>query len=248
MKMKIIIPALLITLAAGFTACQKDSNSTSGNSSLEFQVLALNKSYSLPVSATGTKSASVSSASLTWDTAQMLISRVKYEAELKNSVTHHDSVKISYEWNGPQIVNLLDPTTILGSYTLTPGFYDEIELNVVGLKKDAGNKPVFYLTGSYTNSMSTMVPILFKVYEDVMFKTEKDSVEVTADNSVFTSTIQLYLDQLLVGVDPTVLDNATLTDGAIIISAESNFELYRIIMRNLHKDHHCNQGHHHGHN
>lgn len=215
---------------------------------MEFQVLALNKSYSLPVSATGTKSVSVGSASLTWDTAQMLISRVKYEAELKNSVTHHDSVKISYEWNGPQIVNLLDPTTVLGSYTLTPGFYDEIELNVVGLKKDAGNNPVFYLTGSYTNSTSVKVPIMFKVYEDIMFKTKKDSVEVTADNFVFTSTIQLYLDQLLVGVDPSVLDNATLTDGAIIISAESNFELYRIIMRNLHKDHHCNHGRHHGHN
>jgi hypothetical protein len=248
MKSKIIIPALLITLAAGFTACQKDSNSTSGNSSLEFQVLALNKSYSLPVGAAGTKSAAVGSASLTWDTAQMVISRVKYEAELKNSVTHHDSVKISYEWNGPQTVNLLDPTAVLGNYTLTPGFYDEIELKVVGLKKDAGNKPVFYLTGSYTNSSSVKVPIMFKVNEDVMFKTEKDSVDVTTDSFVFTSSIQLYLDQLLVGVDPLVLDNATLTNGAIIISAESNFELYQTIMRNLHKDHHCNHEHHHGHN
>jgi hypothetical protein len=248
MKMKIIIPALLITLAAGFTACQKDSNSTTGNSSLEFQVLALNKSYSLPVSASGTKSAAVGSASLTWDTTQMVISRVKYEAELKNSVTHRDSVKISYEWNGPQTVNLLDPAAVLGNYTLTPGFYDEIELNVMGLKKDAGNKPVFYLTGSYTNSTSVKIPIMFKVYEDVMFKTEKDSVDVTTDSFVFTSSIQLYLDQLLLGVDPAVLDNATLTNGAIIISAESNFELYRIIMRNLHKDHHCHHGHHHGHN
>ena len=248
MKMKIIIPALLILLAAGFTACKKDSTSTSANSSLEFQVLALNKTYSLPVSASGTKSALVSSASLTWDTAKMVISRVKYEAELKNSVTHRDSIKITYEWKGPQIVNLLDPTAVFGNYTLLPGFYDEIELNVIGLKKDAGINPVFYLTGTYTNSTSVKVPIMFKVNEDVMFKTEKDSVNVTADNSVFTSSIQLYLDQLLLSVDPLVLDNATLTNGVIIISAESNFDLYRIIMRNLHKDHHCNHGHHHGHN
>lgn len=248
MKMKIIVPAALILLAAGFTSCKKDSSSTPGNSSLEFQVLALNKSYSLPVSASGTKSTAVGSASLIWDTAQMVISRVKYEAELKNSVTHRDSVKITYEWNGPQTVNLLDPAVVLGSYTLTPGFYDEIELNVMGLKKDAGNNPVFYLTGSYTNSTSVKVPIMFKVNEDVMFKTEKDSVDVTTDSFVFTSSIQLYLDQLLIGVEPKVLDNATLTNGTIVISAESNYELYRLIMRNLHKDHHCNHGHHHGHN
>jgi len=247
MKMKIIIPALLITLAAGFTSCKKDSSSTSGNSTLGFQVVALNKTYSLPVSVTGTKSELAGSASLTWDTAQMVISRIKYEAELKNSVTHRDSIEISYEWNGPQTVNLLDPTVVLGSYTLTPGFYDEIELNVMGFKKDAGNNPVFYLTGSYTNSTSVKIPIIFKVYEDVMFKTEKDSVDVTADNSVFTSSIQLYLDQLLVGVNPLVMDNATLTNGAIIISTESNFELYQILMRNLHKDHQCNHDHHHDH-
>lgn len=173
---------------------------------------------------------------------------MKYEAELKNSVTHHDSVKITYEWNGPQIVNLLDPAVVLGSYTLTPGFYDEIELNVTGLKKDAGSNPLFYLNGSYTNNSSVKVPIMFKVNEDVMFKTEKDSVDVNTDSFVFTSSIQLYLDQLLSGVDPTVLDHATLTNGAIIISAESNYELYRVIMRNLHKDHRCNHEHHHGHN
>lgn len=248
MKMKIIIPALLITLAAGFISCKKNSSSTPDNSSLEFQILALNKSYSLPVSASGTKSVTEGSASLTWDTAQMVISRVKYEAELKNSVTHRDSVKITYEWNGPQTINLLDPAIVLGSYTLTPGFYDEIELSVIGLKKDAGNNPVFNLTGSYTNSTSVKIPIMFKVYEDVMFKTEKDSVDVTTDSFVFTSSIQLYLDQLLLGVDPAVLDNATLTNGTIIISVESNFELYRLIMRNLHKNHRSNHNHHHGHN
>lgn len=248
MKMKIIIPALLITLAAGFTACQKDSNSTSGNSTLEFKLQALNKSYSLPVSATGTKSAAATSAAITWDTAQMVVSRVKYEAELKSTTTHHDSIKIEYEWKGPQLVDLLNAATVLGNYMLLPGNYDEVELKVHGFKKDAGGNPVFYLNGSYTNSSSITIPISFKVYEDVMFKTEKDSVEVTADNSVFTSTILLYLDQLLVGIDPIVLDNATLTNGAIVISADSNFVLYQIIMRNLHKDHHNEHRHHHGHN
>ncbi len=248
MKMKVIIPAVLITVTAGFTGCQKDTRSNSGNSTLEFQMQAMNRSYSLPVSANGSKSVAVSSAAITWDTARMVVSRLKYEAELKKNISNHDSIKIAYEWNGPQIIDLLDPSTVLGSYTLLPGYYDEIELNVQGLKKDAAGNPVFYLNGMYTNPANTSVPIMFKVYEDVMFKTEKDSVEVTADNSIFTSTILLYLDQLLVGIDPLVLDHATLTNGAIVISANSNAGLYHLIMQNLHKDHHCRHNHKPGYN
>lgn len=243
MKSKIIIPALLITIAAGFTACQKDS--TTGNSTLEFKLQALNKSYSLPVSAAGTKSAAVTSAAITWDTAQMVVSKLEYEAQMKTATSNRDSIEISFEWKGPQLVNLLDASTILGSYTLLPGNYDEIELKVQGLKKDANGKPVFYLTGSYTNSTSVTMPISFKVYEDVLFKSEKDSVDVAADNSVFTSTILLYLDQLMLGIDPMLLDNATLTNGAIIISTDSNSQIYQVIMRNLHKDHHSEHKHHH---
>lgn len=233
-------------MAAGFTACQKDTNSTSGNSTLDFKLQAVNKSYSLPVSATGTKSTAATSAFVTWDSAQMVVSKLKYEAELKSTTSHHDSIEIEYEWNGPQLINLFDAATILGNYTLVPGYYDEIELKVSGNKKDAGNKPVFFLKGSYTNTAGITIPISFKVYENVEFKSEKDNVEVTADNSIFTSTLLLYLDQLLLGIDPGVLDNASLTAGAIVISADSNSELYEIIMRNLRKDHHCNHEHNHG--
>lgn len=235
-------------MAAGFTACQKDTNSTSGNSTLDFKLQAVNKSYSLPVSATGTKSTAGTSAFVTWDSAQMVVSKLKYEAELKSTTSHHDSIEIEYEWNGPQLLNLFDAATILGNYTLVPGYYDEIELKVSGNKKDAGNKPVFFLKGSYTNTAGITIPISFKVYENVEFKSEKDNVEVTADNSIFTSTLLLYLDQLLLGIDPGVLDNASLTAGAIVISADSNSELYEIIMRNLRKDHHCNHEHKHGDN
>lgn len=243
MKSKIIIPALLITMAAGFTACQKDS--TTGNSILEFKLQALNKSYSLPVKATGTKSTAATSAAITWDTAHMVVSKLEYEAQMKTAASNRDSIEISFEWKGPQLVNLLDASTILGSYTLLPGNYDEIELKVEGLKKDANGKPVFYLSGSYTNSAGSIMPISFKVYEDVLFKTEKDNIDVAADNSVFTSTIMLYLDQLLIGIEPIVLDNATLTNGALIISADSNSQIYQVIMMNLHKDHHSEHKHHH---
>jgi hypothetical protein len=251
-KLRIILPVVLLAMALGFTACKKDKadpgGSNSANSTLGIQIQAMNKTFSLPVNTSGLKSAAITSASITWDTASMVISHIKYEAELNSLITHRDSIKISYEWSGPQDVNLFDTNITLGNFVLQPGYYDEIEVKVDGFKQDAGSGPVFYLHGIYTKDDNTTLPVIVSVNENVMFKTEKDSVAISsADNTVFTSIIQLYLDQLMADIQLSALDSATLTNGAIVISADSNRELYRIIMRNLHKDHHCEHGHHHGH-
>ena len=246
-RVSILIPALLIALALGFVSCKKDANNTSGNSTLGIKIQALNKGYSLPVNNDGTKSASAVMASVLWDTARMTVSSVKYEAELNSLVSHHDSIKISYEWRGPQDINLFDTNISIGNFILQPGYYDQVEINVQGLKHDAGNKPVFYLHGLYTMNDGTVLPIMVKVNETVNFKTEQDSVNVSASEiSDFTSTIQLQLDKLMADVLPAALDGATVTDGVIIISENSNNELYRIIMRNLGRNHHCEHHHHHG--
>lgn len=102
---------------------------------------------------------------------------------------------------------------------------------VKGSEDDAGDLPVFYLSGIYTSDIITTVPVM--VNEEVTFKTEKDSVEVTEENIDITSYIQLYLDELMANIDPSDLDNATLSEGIIVISTESNQEIYSIIMHNL---------------
>lgn len=243
-RVRLVFPIVLIALALGFSSCQKNnSNSTvKGSSALGIKIQALNKSFSMPVSAVGLKSASIVGSSIAWDSARMVVSSVNFEAKLKSLVSHHDSISISYKWNGPLEINLLDSNITVGNFSLTPGFYDEIELKVEGFKQDAGGKPVFYLHGIYTKGDATILPVVVKVNEDVMFKTEKDSVGVTTADPVFTSVIQLYLDQLMSEIQLTALDNATLTNGAIVISAANNNEIYRIIMRNLGKNHHCRHG------
>lgn len=247
-RARLVIPVVLIALALGFSACQKDNSnsSNSGNSTLGIKLQALNRSYSLPVTSTGLKSASTATTSIVWDTARMVVSNVKFEAELKSVITHHDSIEIEYKWTGPQEINLFDPTITLGNFTLQPGFYDQIELKVEGSKQDAGVKPVFYLHGVYNKDASTALPVRVKVNENVMFKTEKDSVVITASDPIFTSIIQVYLDKLMADVQISALDNATLTNGILFISADTNTELYRIIVRNLVKNHHCEHGKGHG--
>lgn len=246
MRRERLLTFVCVALTIGFFACQKDQNNLStGDSNLGIKLQALNKSFTLPVSSVGLKSVSVSTSSVAWDTAHMVVSGITYEAKLKSLITHHDSIEISYKWKGPQEINLLDTTITLGNFTLTPGFYDEIELRVDGSKKAAGLKPVFYLHGVYTKTDATTIPVKVIVNEDVSFKTEKDSVTVTStDNTDFASVIQIYLDQLMVDVLPTVLDKATLTNGTLVISADKNRELYWIFVRNLIKNHHCRHYHH----
>lgn len=237
MKTKIAFIALLAVTIA-FTACQKDEPETSGPSVLGVKIEALNKSYTLPVN-DGTKSAAATNTTITWDTVQLVVSQIKFEAELKSLVTHRDSIKIEYKWTGPKLVNLLDDKLVLGNFLLQPGFYDEIELKVYGNNEDAGKKPVFYMYGNYTNAENLKIPVALKVFNYVQFKTEKDSVTVTEESIDITSYIQLYLDKLMAGIIPEMLDNAKLTDGVIVISSDSNRAIYYVMLGNLVKNHKC---------
>lgn len=235
MKRKHILYAAVLALSVGLFACQKQNSTTatSGSSSLDMKLQAVNPSFTL-------KSASATGPAITWDSASMVVSSVKFEASLKSSVEDKDSIEIEYKWRGPQVVNLLDTTMSFGKFTLQPGFYDQVELKVSGLSEDAAGEPVFYLHGIYAVNDTTSLPIILKSYKDVLFKTESDSVTVDSTGaSALTSYIQIYLDQLMTNVQSLDLNNADLTNGTLVISDSTNVDIYNTIMRNLDEDHHC---------
>lgn len=233
---------MLALLTLGFVACQKENLNESGPASMGVKLVALNTSYSLPVINSITKSA-VSSPSIEWDAVRMLVSEIELEAELKSLITHKDSIEIEYKWRGPQMVNLLDSAQSFGNFILQPGFYDEIELKVEGKREDAHPEPVFYMSGNYTNAADETIPVVVEVYRNLEFKTEKESVEVTEENQDITSTIQLYLNELMAGISPEQLDNATLTDGVIVISEESNSQMFQSVLGKLAEDRECRYWH-----
>ncbi len=234
-KKRLII--VLLVLALGFSACQEDDVSIPEPSALGIKILALNTSYALPVAKSNTKSALAEGPSMEWDTVQMVVSEIEMEAEMKSLATQRDSIEIEYKWNGPQQTNLLDSTMSFGNFVLQPGFYDEIELEIEGKKEDAQSLPVFYMSGNYTNEQEVVVPVVVEVHGDIEFKTEKESVEVWEGNMEITSYIQLYLDELFSNITPEKLNNATLTDGVIMISAEKNSDMYQQVLGKLLEDH-----------
>lgn len=242
MKRQIIFILFFTVMTVVFFSCETDDFDNSGPTTLEVQIEALNKSYSLPVNGSVNKSAFTATTSVEWDSAHLMVSSVKFEAELKSLITHRDSIEISYKWTGPQMADLLNPEIAFGNFILQSGFYDEIEITVKGEKEDATDMPVFYMHGMYTGSTATL-PVEVLVYEDITFKTEKDSVEVTEENMEIISYIQLYLDELMEQVNPDDLDNSRLANGVIVISSKSNRDIYSTIMRNLVKDQHCYHQH-----
>lgn len=242
MKRKHIIFLAAIALTFGLFSCQKQNNTSpavTGPSTLNVKLQAVNPSFTLKNAYAGTKSATATP-SIAWDSAKMVVSSVKFEASLKKSASDQDSVEIEYKWNGPKMVNLLDTTATFGNFTLQQGYYDQVELKVLGLSRDAAGGLVFYLHGMYTKNDTVTLPIIVKSYKDVLFKTEKDSVNVTSNSAAdITSYIQLYLDKLMANVTAADLDNAELTDSTIVISDSTNTELYNAIIRNLDGEHHC---------
>ncbi len=249
MKTKTALLILTVVIAAGISSCQKDAQVNSNSpSALNFKIQALNKNVSLPVTASGLKSSSATNASVVWDSASMIVSKVSFEAEMNSVLSHRDSIEIEYSWRGPQTINLFDLSATIGSITLPAGTYEKISLKVSSEKMDANGQSLFYLSGIYTNSAGTSMPLVISVTDPISFKTvQKADTIVSGGAADFTSTIQLYLDQLLLKVDPSLLDNATLTNGTLEISASSNSQLYLLIMQNLRKDHHCENEHHHHH-
>lgn len=242
MKKQLVFSLLLLIGSAGFFACQKSNLNNNGTSEFGVQFEALNPAFAL--SGYGTKSAAIVSDSISWDSAHLVVSTIKFEAELKSMTTGEDSISIEYKWRGPEFVNLLNNELTLANFALSPGIYDEIELKIEALKEDAGSDAVFYLEGTYKNNSGSW-PIQVSVTRDVTFKTEKENVEVTDEGIDITSVIQIFLDELMADVDPADLDNAQQTDGVIVISADSNDAIYQTIVSNLAHDHRSHYKHKH---
>jgi hypothetical protein len=245
-KTKTALLILTVVIAASISACKKDAQVNSNSpSTLSFKMQGINRNVSLPVVESGLKSASATTASVVWDSASMIISKVSFEAEMRSAITKEDSLEIEYSWRGPQTINLFDLSATIGSITLPAGTYEKVSLKVNSEKMDSNGHPLFYLSGMYTNSAGTVIPLVISVTDPVSFKAvQKDDTIVSGGATDFTSTIQLYLDQLLLKVDPAWLDNAALTNGTLVISATSNSQLYFLILQNLRRDHHCESERH----
>lgn len=223
--LKMIVGLALITVIT-ITSCKKESNNPS-STSLEFKMQATNKSTSLLKAV-----AMLATSGLTWDTCFINVSKIDFEAEKRGNEQSHDSSEIHIEWNGPKKIDLFSLTSVIGDISLQPGIYDEISIKINALKADAGASPVFYLAGTYTNNVNSVIPIEVIINDNFEFKVKKEGSILDATND-YTNLINLNLTMLMSGITASGLNTATLTNGKIIISSSSNVSLYNKINTNF---------------
>ena len=230
MRRNNLVAGLLVIMGV-LSSCQKNSDSglNPSNSSLAFQIQAINKSFHLGaiLDSLGhvTSDTALNSGTFTWDTCRMNISRINFEAEQHKVGTKRDSIEINIEWTGPRTIDLFNLNALIGQIPLAAGTYSEIAINVRSIRGDFGTSPVFYLTGIYKTPAGVTTPLRIILNESLSFNDRLTGTVLDATNN-FTDLIKMNLSILMSHIRQSDLDSAKLTNGTLVISSTSNVNLY----------------------
>lgn len=173
---------------------------------------------------TGNKSAVVNrltAGAVNWTSGSAYVAKIEFEAE-KNDVN-----EIEYEAFVNRKIDLFTPLTELASINLPDGKYDEIETEIE-LNTSAADT-AFVLRGTFINSSSQIRPVLFYINQQLELKDEAENVTISGSDKKYTAITDFNLAMLTHGITEDMLNNAVLTDGVIIISSNSNVNLYNIM-------------------
>jgi hypothetical protein len=221
-----IFALMVAATGIAMTSCQNNDSEISvyAEKSLGVQLQAVNNTYSFTPATRALKTGT-----LKWDTCQMYVSRVHLTATRHQGDSISTEFSVNLNFKESKLADLFNANSLLGDVALQSGIYDKISIQIQSDKKDAGNSPVFYLSGNYTNPTGTATPIALIVNKDLKFMaTAKDSVQLNSAAD-YTALFQLDLSNYISNGNITEadLDKATLTNGKIIVSETSNAELYK---------------------
>ncbi len=228
--MKPFSSLLLIGITAGILLVSCEKQQTDTTSELQVKIQVSNKSY--PVLKSASSSAAVVTPAFSWDVCTMNVSKIEFEAEGSESENAQNTHHVSYEWRGSKTVDLFSSASVIGSITLDPGIYKEVELHIKASKSQDGNAPAFYLSGSYTNVLGVKIPVEIVINEELEFGVEQEGAKLDGIND-YSALIDLNLTLLMNTILQSELDLAQLIDGKIVISNTSNSSLYLKIKSNF---------------
>lgn len=209
---KLLLSISIASIALVFLSCKKE-NANSNPSGINYQMRAISPTSIISRTMSG---------NFTWTSGYAYATEIKFEAESRN-------VEVEFKSQIPQRIDLFSGIVNLGNITLPAGTYDEVEFEVT-LNSSASNA-AFELNGQFTSG-STTTPVIFKVLGEMEVETERDNVVIT-DNNGYKALTTLNLSLLTTGITESMLNNATRTNGTIIISSTSNVNIYNIILNNL---------------
>ena len=182
-------------------------------------------SYQLKTSTTPAAiSARTLGGSLQWTAGFANTIEIEFEAE-------NNQLEVEYKSEAQSKIDLFNTLSTLGVVQVPAGVYDDIEFEVEIRPTTA--EPALQLTGNYTNSNGVVTPVVLQVNEGMEIESEKENFLVS-DGADYTALTTLNLSLISLGVTETMFNNAVRTaDGKIVISANSNPDIYVVMRNNL---------------
>ena len=116
------------------------------------------------------------------------------------------------------------------SFTVPPGNYTSVNLGIE--MQDVGSSPSTVIEGTFTNSNLEEIPIRFEFNSGEVFEASAASVAIEAGANIIGKVTFDALDWFST-VTASELENATLTDGTIVISESSNSAIFEKVAARL---------------
>ena len=236
MKRSLLLMLVVASIGSVFSSCKKNStsyntNPTPGQPQMDYLLQTTNPVYSVTPASPGT------AAGLQWTSGFANPDMVVFQATQNN-------VQLQLKSTNTQQIDLMSSLAVdFGTFVLPAGFYDKTSLKM-DLDKN-GASPSFELNGQFTNG-ATSVPVMLEINDPVVIQTDQDSVTISNDSS-YDAVTTLDLSTVTSGITASMLLNAQLTNGTIVISDMSNRKLYDMVLDDLDQHPwHC-WFHHHGH-
>ena len=122
-------------------------------------------------------------------------------------------------------------TPSLDDITIPAGTYTDVYLGIE--LRDEDSQPSVIMEGTYTHSNSTVIPIRFEFNSGEVFEAETSQQVVVNENETALSKIVFDPQVWFSVVSTNALDNASLTDGVIIISETKNEAIFDLVADRL---------------
>lgn len=208
----------LTAISSLLFSCKKESTPDSPSSSSVSYQLRTSNSSSVIGRTDGEASTFRTDATVTWTSGFANVDEIRFEAKSKEN-------EISYKSKTDRRIDLFGNAMPIGDISIPSGEYKEVKYRF-GLAPVNG-EPALELVGSYQGT-----PIVLRVSNPFEIKGKQKNVSIT-DNSGYTAITNINLSYLMKDISASALNNATRTNGQILISSTSNTSLYNKLLKNL---------------
>lgn len=235
MKNTLIKSGLLsLTAIALLSSCSKNSPKPAPKLSYQFKVTNAIAPLSATTRTSGLTTMSVgatTSANVTWQSGYATVSSISFDGDNENEGNKNE--QDGFTESSPFKVDLFTANTLLGNVDIANGTYQNINIKL-DLKQTAADSAL-YLTGTYTPSVGTTVPVILSLNgksDDLEIHIKAKNLTIAAGQS-YIEFLDLHLDMLMTGVTSADMAAATLTNGAIVINSTTNTTIYNKVLANL---------------